>query len=662
MTTPARRSLPTLGRLMLCVLSGGAALALALAVDVPAGSEESPPRIVRRGLEGLPLAAQGAVSATLGGDSRAYRVVDLQAINPAQRLRVRFAGRGVEIASAGARVGLHLVSYGRGTALRTPGLASVTEHENRVSYAYGPLDEWFANGPRGLEQGFDLAAPPRGGRGALTLALRLSGAIRARLRGGALLLDSHGASLRYGGLISTDAHGHVLRSWLALAGDRLLIRVDDRGARYPLRIDPFIQQGELSDRPGSSGEGFGEAVAVSGRTLVVGTIHHMAASTDVEQGAAYVFTEPASGWAHARQAAILKAPRGQSEESFGRSVAISGDTIVVGAPFREVDRRTSQGAAYVFLEPASGWRSVAPTAELTAAGGAADEFFGEAVAISGATVLVGAPGRKVGRHAAQGAIEVFALPRFPHAGTPRQLAELTASGAQANDALGISVAISGRTVVAGADLHRVGANAGQGAAYVFVKPASGWRSARDTARLTDEPGEARELFGRTVAIWQNTVVVGAPDRGGENAEQGAAYAFVKPASGWEGSLAQAAELTASDPGAGDQFGGALAISGGLVVAGAPGHATAKNTEQGAAYAFVEPATGWRSATETEELVASGGAAGDKLGLSVALANDTILLGTPDRAVGKSLAQGAVYVFRSDPAVSASPVARLTPGR
>ena len=72
--------------------------------------------------------------------------------------------------------------------------------------------------------------------------------------------------------------------------------------------------------------------------MVVGTVNYVAASTDVEQGAVYVFTAPASGWAHAKQVAVLKAPRGQSEEEFGRSVAISGNTIVVGAPFREVGK------------------------------------------------------------------------------------------------------------------------------------------------------------------------------------------------------------------------------------------------------------------------------------------------------------------------------------
>lgn len=148
-----------------------------------------------------------------------------------------------------------------------------------------------------------------------------------------------------------------------------------------------------------------------------------------------------------------------------------------------------------------------------------------------------------------------------------------------------------------------------------------------------------------MAIWQNTVLVGAPDRGGEQPEQGAAYVFVKPASGWAGALTQAAELTASDPGKDDEFGGALAISDGMIAIGAPGHAIGKNTEQGAGYVFVKPVTGgWKTATETNELIAKNGTEGDKLGLSAALSGNTILLGAPDRAVKRNLAQGAVYAF------------------
>jgi hypothetical protein len=423
-----------------------------------------------------------------------------------------------------------------------------------------------------------------------------------------------------------------------------------RVAAYSLRGDPFVEQGELSDDAGASGEDFGEAIAVSGRTLVAGTPNHKAASTDFEQGAAYVFAAPVSGWAHARQLATLKAPRDKSEELFGRSVAISARTIVIGAPFREVDGRAGQGAVYVFVKPASGWSHASPPLELTATRGQTDEFFGESVAISGNTVIIGAPGRRVAGHAGQGAVDVFAIPASRSA-RPTQVAQLTAPDGKANDALGIAVAVSGQTVIAGADLHRVG-TVEQGAAYIFVKPASGWRHARAAAQLTAEQGQAHELFGRSVAIWHDTVLVGAPDHdgvaadhGGVAAEEGAAYVFVKPASGWAGSLTQTAQLAASDPGKGDQFAGALAISGATIAVGAPGHATGKSGEQGAGYVFAEPPTGWENATETDELIAKDGKEGDKLGLSVALSQATILLSAPNHEVNKTRAQGAVYSFR-----------------
>ena len=300
-----------------------------------------------------------------------------------------------------------------------------------------------------------------------------------------------------------------------------------------------------------------------------------------------------------RQVAVLKAPRGQSEEEFGRSVAISGNTIVVGAPFREVGNHTGQGEAYVFVKPASGWKSVAPTAELTARRGAAHEYFGESVAISGHTVLVGAPGRRVGSHTAQGAVDVFAVPaRHGPAARGSWPSSPHPTGRPTTPWASPSPSPAGRSspgpISTGSARPRT-----RGLSTSSRSAPTGWRGARETAELSNERGESGELFGRIVAISQNTVVVGAPDRRGENPEQGAAYVFVKPSHGWAGSLTQTAELTASDPGRSDQFGGALAISGGLIVAGAAGHTLGENTEQGAGYVFVEPATGWVTATETQ---------------------------------------------------------------
>ena len=76
--------------------------------------------------------------------------------------------------------------------------------------------EWYANGPFGLEQGFDVAARPTAAAGPLTLSLALSGNLAARLRNGSVLLTGRGTTLRYGSLLATDARGRVLRSWLQL--------------------------------------------------------------------------------------------------------------------------------------------------------------------------------------------------------------------------------------------------------------------------------------------------------------------------------------------------------------------------------------------------------------------------------------------------------------
>jgi trimeric autotransporter adhesin len=641
-------------RLLLGALVGAAAALACVAPTTTHGGPAVRTTRSREGIESLPAAVRGSVSASLGAHEPGYRVLGLRAINPAQHLHVAFSRRGVTVESGRARIAMALSSYGYAGALRSLVTVAPQARANRVSYGYGPLEERFANGPLGLEQSFDLTARPgaRRGSGPLTFSLALSGDLRPRLQHGSLLLRGDGVSLRYGGLIATDARGRALHSWLQILPGRLLIRIDDRGASYPLRIDPFVQQAEMTAAHGTRGEELGESVAVSGNTIVVGTPNYAHASSGVEQGAAYVFTKPASGWADATQAAVLTARRGQPEELFGHSVSVSGSTIVVGAPFREVGRHTGQGAAYVFVRPAGGWRDATQTAMLIAGNGLAHEFFGEAVAVSGNVVVCGAPSRSVGGDARRGAVEVFRRPARGWRGVVTQSAQLTASDGRANDALGISVALSGNTIVAGADLRSVDSHPGEGAAYVFVERPSGWHDATQSAELNEAEGGPGELFGHAVALSGETVVVGAPyHRVGAVAGQGAVDVFVKPASGWAGSVGQAAVLTASDGVKNELLGRSIAISGDTIVAGASSREVAANPEQGEVYVFVKPASGWTNAAPLDTLSASEGADGDSLGRSVALSGDTVVAGAPDHEVRRSLAQGAAYVFvvRSQPA-------------
>ena len=128
---------------------------------------------------------------------------------------------------------------------------------------------------------------------------------------------------------------------------------------------------------------------------------------------------------------------------------------------------------------------------------------------------------------------------------------------------GWSVAVSGNTVVAGAPNHEVGSNPGQGAAYVFVMPATGpWVNATQTAELTASDGQAGDELGWSVAVSGNTIVAGARARQiGANDDQGAAYVCTEPSGGWVTTSADTAELTASDGSTGDNLGESVAVSG-----------------------------------------------------------------------------------------------------
>jgi hypothetical protein len=145
-------------------------------------------------------------------------------------------------------MGLVLRGVGYGSALTAVGRVAPVAHGNRVVYSHPGVSEWYINGPRGLEQGFTVTrSPERSERGPLTLSMGLSGNLHA-----SLIAAAHGLALsradklmlRYSGLAATDARGHKLRAWLQLDGRELDLRVDTRGAAYPLRIDPLIQQGE----------------------------------------------------------------------------------------------------------------------------------------------------------------------------------------------------------------------------------------------------------------------------------------------------------------------------------------------------------------------------------------------------------------------------------
>jgi len=248
------------------------------------------------------------------------------------------------------------------------------------------------------------------------------------------------------------------------------------------------------------------------------------------------------------QTAELISPINQgtgAASGFGNSVSSSGSTVVVGAPYFGSQ---DQGTAYVFVKPSTGWKNTYGfyTAQLAPSdlGGTFDDNFGSSVSISGNTVLVGEP---LGNNNAQpGAAYLFVKPEGGWADMT-QTAELTASDGAAGNAFGASLSVSNNTVVAGASCTPASSNGcGPGAAYVFVKPPSGWVNATQTAELIASDGVPNEAFGGSVSISGNNVVIGAPSATiNGNKLQGAAYVFLKPPTGWT-NMDETAKLTSSD--------------------------------------------------------------------------------------------------------------------
>jgi hypothetical protein len=209
--------------------------------------------------------------------------------------------------------------------------------------------------------------------------------------------------------------------------------------------------------------------------------------------------------------------------------------------------------------------------------------------------------------------------------------KVTASDGTANSYFGSAAALNGSTALIGAD----GDNSFQGAAYLFTKSNGSWSQGQ---KLTASDGLAGDEFGYRVVLANDTLLVGAfTATVGGNASEGAAYVFTQSNGTWS----ESQKLTASDGGLFDNFGASVALDGSTLVVGANGATVGGNAAQGAVYVFTESNGTW---TQTQKLTANDGGAYDNFGLSIALKGSTILVGSPQAAIGGNAGQGALYVF------------------
>ena len=624
-------------------------------------------------------------------------------------------GRGVSLRPAHGswRVDLALVRFGFDDEQREIDLPACRhQSDDGVEYTWNDdLTEWYRSGRQGLEHGFTLKQRPAG-EGTLSFTLAVHGSLAARARSNGYGVDfttSEGTvSLSYAGLHVFDALGRSLSSGLEVVPEGLRILVDERGATYPLTVDPIFQQAYIKASNTDAQDHFGTWVAIEGDTMAVCAPWESSAATGVDgdgsndtkpmSGAVYVFVRSGGTWV---QQAYLKASNTDAEDQFGTTVAISHDTIVVGA-FGEDgsaigvngndqdNSAPNSGAAYVFVREGTTWTQ---QAYLKASNTDAGDMFGGFLAISGDTIYASATweassatgvGGMTNDNSLEGAGAVYVFER--NGSTWTQQAYLKASNPGYHDAFGAGLTLSGNTLVVGAsgeDSGAAGVNGDQsdnsvfdsGAAYVFVRNGSTWT--QQAYLKASNPGSG-DRFGIVMALDGDTLAASAiyekSSATGVNGNQyddsmadaGAVYVFVRQGTTWT----QQAYVKASNPGRWDRF-YFVDLEGDLLVVGASGEdsaATGVNgnsadesaSSAGAVYVYLRDGVTW---SQVAYLKASNTGAGDSFG-QVALSQDTLAVGAPgeasdatgvngDASSNAAAASGAVYVFD---------VGTLAPGR
>jgi hypothetical protein len=289
---------------------------------------------------------------------------------------------------------------------------------------------------------------------------------------------------------------------VSLDGDYVVIGAASvdlyRGAAYIFVRSGTIwmQQAKLTASDGVEWDFFGESVSLSGDTVVIGAGQLLNSGT----GAAYVFTRVGTTWT---QQAKLTASDGASENWFGFSVSLDGDSAIIGAIYANY-----KGAAYIFTRSGTTWTQ---QAKLTASDGESGDEFGFSVSLDGDSVAVGADCDKDNGYDS-GSSYIFTRSGI----TWTQQTKLTASDGATSDAFGSSVSLSGDSVVIGANQMD---NSGNGAAYIFTRSGTTWTQ---QAKLTASDGASENRFGFSVSLDDNSIVIGAF---GYDSYRGAAYFF-----------------------------------------------------------------------------------------------------------------------------------------
>ena len=389
----------------------------------------------------------------------------------------------------------------------------------------------------------------------------------------------------------------------------LLLWANPAGAVMP-------EWAKLTASDGAYGDCFGYSVSISGDYAIVGAYNDD--DNGDKSGSAYIFKRSETSWS---EQAKLVASDGQGSDYFGYSVSISGDYAIVGAAYDD-DNGDNSGSAYIFKRDGASWSE---QAKLVASDGAAEDYFGWSVSISGDYAIVGAF-RDDDNGDDSGSAYIFKR----DGGNWSEEAKLAASDGAAGDLFGDSVSISGDYAIVGA--YRDDENGdNSGSAYIFAPNEVDPNNWDQVAKLTASDGADSDEFGYSVSIGGDYALVGAPLDDDNGLGSGSAYIFKREGTSWT----QQAKLVASDGASEDYFGISVSISGDYAIVGA-----SYDDYNGSAYIFRREGTSWY---EQMKLTASDGAYDDCFGYSVSISGDKTIVGAyGDDDNGAS--SGSAYVY------------------
>jgi len=389
----------------------------------------------------------------------------------------------------------------------------------------------------------------------------------------------------------------------------------------------------------AASDNFGTSVSVSGDTMVVGAPYDDRSSSDTNEGSAYVFTRSSSGvWTQQQK---LTASDASSYDRFGTSVSISGDTVVVGAPYDDTGG-SDGGSAYVFTRSSSGvWTQ---QEKLTASDVYGRDYFGTSVSISGDTVVVGAPHDDDNGKSESGSAYVFVR----SSGVWSQQAKLTAEAESGeDDQFGRSVSVSGDTVVVGAPYDDNDGESNSGSAYIFTRSSNVWSLMKQLTPGSQDAGDNNN-FGSSVSIDADVVVIGVPKheevRDQSNNvlyDHGSAFVYVR---GSNGEWSREAKLFAKDAYWSSNFGSSVSAAGDSIIVGSPAF-DLDNYDEGKAYVFRRSGTKW---VPVSEHTLSSVKTMDNFGYAVAITKNYAVVATPNvdktNSSGVFGDTGAAYAF------------------